>query len=86
MLLLTVHLLRSFGVHLYNVYTEEGGSAALPEKPKTAQRRLAAIRTKARRKQLALGVVAAAAIAALSGWLFLPRHAHALNEKDTIVS
>jgi tetratricopeptide (TPR) repeat protein/class 3 adenylate cyclase len=72
-------------VHLYNLYTEEVGNAELPQKLGTAQRRLAAMRSKARRKKLALGMVAAGAIAALAGWLFLPRHAHALNEKDTIV-
>jgi len=72
-------------VHLYNVYTEEVGNAELPEKLQTAQRRLVAMRSKARRKKLALGMVAAAAIAAVSGWLFLPRHAHALNEKDTVL-
>jgi tetratricopeptide (TPR) repeat protein/class 3 adenylate cyclase len=72
-------------VHLYNVYTEEVGNAALPEKLQAAQRRLAAMRSKARRKKLALGMAAVGALAALAGWLFLPRHAHALNEKDTIV-
>ena len=72
-------------LHLYNVYTEEVGNAHLPEKLQTAQRTLVAIRSKARRKKLALGMVAIGVVAALAGWLFLPRHAHALNEKDTIV-
>ncbi len=72
-------------VHLYNLYTDEVGNAELPQKLGTAQRRLAAMHSKARRKKLALGMVAAGAIAALGGWLLLPRHAHALNEKDTIV-
>ena len=72
-------------VHLYNLYTEETGNAELPERLQTAQRRMAAIRSKARRRKLAFGVLAAGAIASLAGWLFLPHHAHALSEKDTIV-
>ena len=71
-------------VHLYNVYTKELGNAELPQKLHTAQRRLTAIHSKATRKKL--GMVAAGAIAALAiGWFLYPRHAHALNEKDTIV-
>ena len=72
-------------VHLYNLYTGETGNAELPERLQTAQRRMAAIRSKARRRKLAFGVLAAGAIASLAGWLFLPHHAHALSEKDTIV-
>ena len=72
-------------VHLYNLYTEETGNAELPERLQTAQRRMAAIRSKARRRKLAFGLLAAGAIASLAGWLFLPHHAHALSEKDTIV-
>jgi len=72
-------------VHLYNLYTEETGNAELPERLQTAQRRMAAIRSKARRRKLAFGLLAAGAIASLAGWLFLPDHAHALSEKDTIV-
>jgi eukaryotic-like serine/threonine-protein kinase len=60
------------------------GNAELPEKLQTEQRRFAAMRSKARRKRLALGVAAAAAVLAIGGLLY-PRHAHALNEKDTIV-
>ena len=72
-------------VHLYNLYSDEVGNAESPQKLQTAQRRLAAMHSKARRKKLALGMVAAGAIASLAGWLFLPRHTHTLNEKDTIV-
>jgi tetratricopeptide (TPR) repeat protein len=72
-------------VHLYNLYTEEVGNAELPQKLQTARRRLAAMQSKARRRKLELGMVAAGVIAAFAGWLFLPRHAHALSEKDTIV-
>jgi class 3 adenylate cyclase/tetratricopeptide (TPR) repeat protein len=72
-------------VHLYNLYTEEVGNAELPQKLGTAQRRLAAMRSKARRKKLALGMVAAGAIAALAGWLYFARKAQALTDKDTIV-
>ena len=72
-------------VHLYNLYTEEVGNARLPEKLQTAQRRLAALRSKARRKKLALAMVAAGAIAALARGFILPSEAQALTDKDTIV-
>ena len=71
-------------IHLYNVHTEEVGNAELPQKLQTAQRSLAATRSKARRKRL--GIVAAGAIAALAiGALLYPRHVHALKPTDTIV-
>ena len=72
-------------VHLYNLYSDEVGNAESPGKLQAAQRRLVAMHSKARRKKLALGMVAAGAIASLAGWLLLPRHTHTLNEKDTIV-
>jgi tetratricopeptide (TPR) repeat protein len=73
-------------VHLYNLFTNEVGNAALPQKLQTAQRRLTAMRSKARSKKLALGMVAAGAIATLAiGGFLYPRHAHALTDKDTIV-
>ena len=73
-------------IHLYNLYTDEVGNAELPQKLQTAQRRLAAIESKARRKKLAFGIVAAGATAALAiGGFLYPRHAHALTDKDTIV-
>jgi class 3 adenylate cyclase len=54
-------------VHLYNLYTEETGNAELPERLQTAQRRMAAIRSKARRRKPAFGLLAAGAIASLAG-------------------
>ena len=73
-------------VHLYNLFTNEVGNAELPQKLQTAQRRLTAMRSKARSKKLALGMVAAGAIATLAiGGFLYPRHAHALTDKDTIV-
>jgi tetratricopeptide (TPR) repeat protein len=73
-------------IHLYNLYTDDVGNAELPQKLQTAQRRLAAIQSKARRKRLAFRIVAAGATAALAiGGILYPRHAHALTDKDTIV-
>ena len=73
-------------VHVYNLFTNEVGNAELPQKLQTAQRRLTAMRSKARSKKLALGTVAAGAIATLAiGGFLYPRHAHALTDKDTIV-
>jgi tetratricopeptide (TPR) repeat protein len=73
-------------IHLYNLYTDEVGKAELPQKLQTAQRRLAAIQSKARRKKVAFWIVAAGAAAALAiGGFLYPRHAHALTDKDTIV-
>jgi len=73
-------------VHLYNLFTNEVGNAELPHKLQTAQRRLTAMRSKARSKKLALGMVAAGALTTLAiGGFLYPRHAHALTDKDTIV-
>ena len=58
-------------VHLYNVYTDEVGNAELPEKLQTAQRRMAAIRSEARRKKLywvSAVVVLFLAMAAVGIW------------------
>ena len=73
-------------VHLYNLYTEEVGHAEVPEKLQTAQRRVAALRSKARRKKLALGMVAVLVVAlGVGAWLYFARKAQALTERDTIV-
>jgi TolB-like protein/tetratricopeptide (TPR) repeat protein/class 3 adenylate cyclase len=58
-------------VHLYNVYTDEVGNAELPQKLQTAQRRMAAIRSEARRKKLywvSAVVVLFLAMAAVGIW------------------
>jgi TolB-like protein/class 3 adenylate cyclase/tetratricopeptide (TPR) repeat protein len=58
-------------VHLYNVYTDEVSNAELPEKLQTAQRRMAAIRSEARRKKLywvSTVVVLFLAMAAVGIW------------------
>jgi tetratricopeptide (TPR) repeat protein/class 3 adenylate cyclase len=73
-------------VHLYNFYTEETGNAELPERLQAAHRRMAAIRSKARWRKLALGMVAVLVVAlGVGAWLYLARKAQALTEKDTIV-
>jgi class 3 adenylate cyclase len=51
-------------VHLYNLYSNEAGNPELPHTLHTAHKTSATVRSKARRKKLALGVVAAAATAA----------------------
>ena len=73
-------------VHLCNFYTDEVGNAELPRKLQTAQKTAATVRFEAKRKRLALGIVAAGAVAvlAIGGYLY-PRHTHALTDKDTIV-
>ncbi|MGC2278980.1 MAG: adenylate/guanylate cyclase domain-containing protein [Candidatus Acidiferrales bacterium] len=73
-------------VHLYNLYTDEAGNAGLPQKLHMAQKTASTVRSKAKRKKRALGVVVAGAIAALAiGGFLYPRRAHALTDKDTIV-
>jgi tetratricopeptide (TPR) repeat protein/class 3 adenylate cyclase len=73
-------------VHLYNLYTDEAGNAGLPQKLQTAQKTAAAVRSKAKRKKLALGAVAAGALAALAiGGFLYPRRVNALTDKDTVV-
>jgi class 3 adenylate cyclase/tetratricopeptide (TPR) repeat protein len=75
-------------VHLYNLYTEELGNAELPQKLHAAQKTTATLHSKAKRKKLVLGAVAAGVIAALAAgafWWLNGRKAHALTGKDTIV-
>jgi class 3 adenylate cyclase len=75
-------------VHLYNLYTEEVGNAELPQKLHTVRKAAATVHSQARRKKLALGIVAAAVIAALvmgAFWWLDGRKAHALSATDTIV-
>ena len=73
-------------VHLYNLYTDEVGNAELPQKLRTAQKTTATVHSKAKRKKLAFGIVAAGAIGALAiGGFLYPRYTHALTDKDTIV-
>jgi class 3 adenylate cyclase/tetratricopeptide (TPR) repeat protein len=73
-------------VHLYNLYTEEVGNAELPQKLHTARKTAATVHSKAKKKKLALSVVAAGVVAAVAvGGFLYPHHAHALTDKDTIV-
>jgi tetratricopeptide (TPR) repeat protein/class 3 adenylate cyclase len=75
-------------VHLYNLYTAEAGNPELPQKLHTAQKTVAAAHSKAKKKKLALGVIAAGVMAALAAggfWWANGRKAHALTVKDTIV-
>src|SRR6202049_2112941 len=67
-------------VHLYNLYTVGAGNAELPQKLHTAQKTAATVHSKAKRKKLALGVVAAGILAVLAaGGFWGPdgREAHA---------
>jgi eukaryotic-like serine/threonine-protein kinase len=62
------------------------GNAELPQKLNAAQKTAATLRSKAKRKKLALRVVAAGALAALAIGAFLySRRMHALTDKDTLV-
>jgi class 3 adenylate cyclase/tetratricopeptide (TPR) repeat protein len=75
-------------VHLYNLYTAEAGNAELPQKLHTAQKTAATLHSKAKRKKLGLGVVAAGVIVALVAgafWWLNGRKAHALSATDTII-
>jgi class 3 adenylate cyclase/tetratricopeptide (TPR) repeat protein len=72
-------------IHLYNLYTDQVGNAELPQKLHTAQKTAATVRSKTKRKKLALGVVAAGVIASLATvGFFYQRRGHALTDKDTI--
>jgi serine/threonine protein kinase/tetratricopeptide (TPR) repeat protein len=76
-------------VHIYNLYTEDAGNPELPHKLRTAQTTAAAARSRASRKNLALGVVVAGVIAALvvGGFIYYQhsRQTSKLTDKDTIV-
>ena len=76
-------------VHLYNLYTDEVGNQALPQKLCTAQTTAAAARSHSKMKKMSLGVVAAGVIAALvvGGLIYRKRwrQLSKLTEKDTIV-
>jgi eukaryotic-like serine/threonine-protein kinase len=69
-------------VHLYNLYTDEAGNPALPQKLRTARK--VVIRKK--RRKVSLAAIAAGMITAfvIAGFLYT-RRAHALTDKDTIV-
>ncbi|MGH9538306.1 MAG: tetratricopeptide repeat protein, partial [Terriglobales bacterium] len=69
-------------VHLYNLYTEDAGSAELPRKVHLAQR--IATKTK-RRKFVRAGAAVATIGVGVASWLFYPRHVQALKPTDTIV-
>jgi eukaryotic-like serine/threonine-protein kinase len=72
-------------IHLYNLYTDEEGNAALPQKLQTAKQTAASELRSAKRKKLGLGLGVAAAVAALAILFLYPRHALALKPTDTIV-
>jgi eukaryotic-like serine/threonine-protein kinase len=73
-------------LHLHNLYTDEIGNAELPQKLHVAQKTAAIVRSRAKRRKLALAVVVGGAAVALGiGGIFYPRRAHALTDKDTIV-
>jgi serine/threonine protein kinase/tetratricopeptide (TPR) repeat protein len=76
-------------VHLYNLYTDEAGNQALPQKLCTPQTTAATARTHSKMKKLSLGVVVTGVIAALvvGGLIYYgrSRQTSKLTEKDTIV-
>jgi len=77
-------------VHLYNLYTNDAGNSALPNKVATSK---PAVETGLKptqkptrfRRKMAVGATILAIGFGVGGWLFFSRKAHALNDKDTIV-
>jgi eukaryotic-like serine/threonine-protein kinase len=77
-------------VHLYNLYTNEAGNSALPNKVATSKPAAEAGLKPAQKSKRLRGKIATAATIlvaglAVGGWLFFSRKAHALTDKDTIV-
>jgi eukaryotic-like serine/threonine-protein kinase len=77
-------------VHLYNLYTNEVGNSALPNKVATSKPAAeAGLKPAQKFKRLRGKIVTAATMLvvglAVGGWLFFSRKAHALTDKDTIV-
>jgi eukaryotic-like serine/threonine-protein kinase len=73
-------------IHLYNLYTHDAGNAGQPQKLHMAQKTESTVRSMAKRKRLALGLVVAGAIAALAvGGFSYSHRAHGLTDKDRIV-
>jgi tetratricopeptide (TPR) repeat protein/class 3 adenylate cyclase len=77
-------------VHLYNLYTNEAGNSALPQRV-AASKPTAAVGLKPTQKparlrgKLATGATILVIGVVVGGWLFFSRKTHALTDKDTIV-
>jgi tetratricopeptide (TPR) repeat protein/class 3 adenylate cyclase len=77
-------------VHLYNLYTNEAGNSALPQRV-AASKPTAAVGLKPTQKparlrgKLATGATILVIGLVVGGWLFFSRKTHALTDKDTIV-
>src|SRR6202043_1171610 len=78
-------------LHLYNLYSNEAGNAALPTKVAASKSVAAEPGLKPTQKSSRLRWIAATGATivvvalAVGGWLFYSRKTHALSEKDTIV-
>jgi class 3 adenylate cyclase/tetratricopeptide (TPR) repeat protein len=75
-------------IHIYNLYTDGAGNPELPKKITNQRETLSSSvsSTKKRKRTFAILVVTIVlAITSVSGWLFYPRKAHALTDKDTVV-
>jgi class 3 adenylate cyclase len=71
-------------VHLYNLYTDDAGNRELPQKFRNAQTTAAMTPSRAKRKKLSLGVMAAGVIAALVvGGFFLLRHNNQDRDRES---
>jgi eukaryotic-like serine/threonine-protein kinase len=77
-------------VHLYNLYTNEAGNAALPKKVAASKPTVEAGFKPAQestrfRRTMATGTTILLIGLLVGGWLIFSRKAHALTDKDTIV-
>ncbi len=78
-------------LHLYNLYSNEAGNAALPKKVAASKSVAAEPGLKPAQKSgrlrwiAATGATIVVVALAVGGWLFYSRKTHALSEKDTIV-
>jgi len=78
-------------LHLYNLYSNEAGNAALPKKVAASKSVAAEPGLKPTQKSgrlrwiAATGATIGVVALAVGGWLFYSRKTHALSEKDTIV-
>jgi eukaryotic-like serine/threonine-protein kinase len=69
-------------VHLYNLYTDEAGNPALPQKLRTARK---VVIRKKRRKVSFAGIGVSILAGLITGGFFYSRRVPALTDKDTIV-
>jgi len=74
-------------IHIYNLFTDDAGNPALPQKLQAEQRTAAGLRSKAKRKKLSLAMAAVllAAATAAGGLFYSRQRAQKLTVKDTVV-